>query len=169
MGGKRTGQRVHLYLFPAAVILFAALGFAATDAIAAERGMTGDLRNAQRLFAAGELEPSLGLYERIVRDSRGQPPADQALFGIGLIFIHPGYRGMDRQKATKTFKRLIEEHPESARAPEAKVLITVLDENVKLKKALSEAVNENARLQEIIEKSREIDIEIEQKKKGGQR
>jgi hypothetical protein len=70
---------------------------------------------------------------------------------MSLIYAHPGNPKKDYQRATALLRRLIKEHPESPFADMAKVWNGVLQENEKLT--------------EMIEKTKRVDIEVEEKRK----
>ncbi|MDH5767649.1 MAG: hypothetical protein OEZ31_01650 [Nitrospirota bacterium] len=71
-------------------------------------------------------------------------PADEALFNIGLIYSHYGYQKKDYKKSLTFYKRLVRDFPMSPLVEQAKIWIGVL---------------------EVIEKTKQVDIEIEEKKK----
>ncbi|MGC1456401.1 MAG: tetratricopeptide repeat protein, partial [Nitrospirota bacterium] len=72
------------------------------------------------------------------------PPGDEALFYMGLIYVHYGNLKKDYSKALTFFRRVAKEFPQSLRAEEAKIWVGVL---------------------EAIEKAKQVDIQIEEKKK----
>jgi tetratricopeptide (TPR) repeat protein len=108
-----------------------------------------------------------------------QPPADEALFNAALAYAHLGHAGKDYRKSIDAFKRVLHEFPQSPFAGRAAIWIDVLQENERsrgeieeLNRAAREAKQENERLiREIgelnrtIDKSNQIDIEIDAKKK----
>jgi hypothetical protein len=124
-----------------------------------------DLADARRLLAAGDYQSALRINETVLKTSAGKPPADEALFNIGIIFAHPGNRNRDYQRSIVSFRRLVKEYPQSALADQASIWAGVLEENIKLRRSSSEAQQENARLKQIIEKSKAVDIQMEEKKR----
>jgi len=188
VGRKRTRQRNHVHLCIAVVMCFAIIGCAAggdiieppketvparpdvhRDLADARRDFAAarrrDLADARRLLAAGDYQSALRINETVLKTSAGKPPADEALFNIGIIFAHPGNRGRDYQRSITSFRRLAKEYPQSPLADQASLWAGVLEENIKLRRASSEALQENARLKQIIEKSKAVDVEIEEKKR----
>ena len=188
MGRKRTRQRNHVYLCIAVVMCFAVIGCAAEgdiieppkesvpaspdvhrDLADARRDFAAarrrDLADARRLLAAGDYQSALRINETVLKTSAGKPPADEALFNIGIIFAHPGNRSRDYQRSIVSFRRLVKEYPRSPLADQASIWAGVLEDNIKLRRALSEAQQENTRLKQIIEKSKAVDVEIEEKKR----
>ncbi|MGA2517335.1 MAG: hypothetical protein ABSG44_12400 [Thermodesulfobacteriota bacterium] len=85
-------------------------------------------------------------------------PGDEALFNAGLIYAHPGYPKRDYQKSLDHFKRLVKVFPQSPFAGQAKIWIGILQENERLKREIEE-------LNKTINKSKQVDIEIDEKKK----
>jgi tetratricopeptide (TPR) repeat protein len=114
---------------------------------------------SQKLLAEGNHEGALMENQRILSLSGQNPPADEALFNMGLIHAHPGYGKRDYTKSLALFKRLIKDHPRSPWAEQAKTWVGVLQENEKLSHSIEE-------LSRVIEKSKQVDIEIEEKKRG---
>jgi hypothetical protein len=107
------------------------------------------------------------------------PPADEALFQLGLLYAHFKNPAKDHPKALHHFRKLIEDHPRSPWAERAQVWMALLQENetaYKLANRLREEnfssaqtikklKEENDNLAEVIQKLKQIDIEIEEKKK----
>ena len=73
-----------------------------------------------------------------------KPPGDAALFNMGLLHVHYANPKRDIVQARIFFARLVEEFPESPRTEEARIWVSIL---------------------ETMEKTRQIDIEIEEKKR----
>ena len=191
MGRKRTGARKHLYFCIANLIFLTSLGCATSEKtierievevatlkpseegvqakpVASERpklmeptptelipvGAHVPVLRAKKLFSQGDYEGSLKENEKALSLSNGKPPADEALFNMGLIYVHFANPRKDYGKALGFLKRLMKEYPQSPWTEEAKVWVAVLQENEKLS--------------EMIEKSKQVDIEIEEmKRKNG--
>jgi len=98
----------------------------------------------QDLLAHDDYESSLKENQEALSLSGKNPPGDEALFNMGLIYCHYGYSQKDYKKSLGLFKRLLKEHPQSHLVEQAKIWIGVL---------------------EVIEKTKQVDIEIEEKKK----
>jgi hypothetical protein len=88
---------------------------------------------------------------------------------MALVFAHQGNPNKDYQKSITFLKRLVREYPHSALKDQAGLWSEVLEENIKLRKASTEAQQENAKLKQIIEQSKKVDIEIEEKKREEKR
>jgi outer membrane protein assembly factor BamD (BamD/ComL family) len=87
--------------------------------------------------------------------SNRQPPGDEALFNIGLIYAHSGNPKKDYRKALDSFRKVIADYPKSPFVEQAKIWVGILQEN--------------ERLNQVIENSREVDMEIEERKRGKQK
>jgi TolA-binding protein len=77
---------------------------------------------------------------------------------MGLILAHPGNSKKDYAKSLALFKRLMKDHPRSPWTEQAQAWVGVLQENEKLSRSIEE-------LSRVIEKSKQVDIEIEEKKR----
>jgi tetratricopeptide (TPR) repeat protein len=113
---------------------------------------------SQKLLAEGNFEGALKENQRILSLSGQNPPGDEALFNMGLIHAHPGYPKRDTTKSLALFKRLIKDHPQSPWVEQAKTWVGVFQENEKMSRSIEE-------LNRVIEKSKQVDIEIEEKKR----
>jgi tetratricopeptide (TPR) repeat protein len=109
------------------------------------------LVRSQRLLAQGDFDGALAAAQRALALSPRRPPEDDALLTLGLIYAHPGNPKKDFKKSLEFFSRLVKEYPKSLSAEEGKVWIGVLQENEKLT--------------EVIQKSKQVDLEIEEKKR----
>ena len=119
----------------------------------------------QRLVAQGDYEAALEENQKVLSLSPDGPPADQALYNMGLIYAHPGNPKRDYVKSIAFFKRLIKEYPQSARAERAKIWVQLIQEGDNAKRAAATLTQENDKLKRMIEESRKVDIQIEEKKK----
>ena len=105
--------------------------------------------------------------------------SDERLFDIGISYADPGNSTKDYNKSITTFKKLVTEYPNSVWIYRGHVISEILQENAKLKrqgtdlsqenaklkKQGTDLSQENAKLKEIIEQSKQVDIEIEKKKR----
>jgi tetratricopeptide (TPR) repeat protein len=113
---------------------------------------------SQKLLAEGNYEGALKENQRILSFSGQNPPGDEALFNIGLIHAHPGNTKKDYGKSLTFFRRLIKEYPQSSCFEQAKIWAGILQDNEKLSRSIEE-------LSQVLEKSKQVDIEIEEKKR----
>ena len=110
-----------------------------------------NLGRAEQLIKQGDYEGSLKENQRVLSISGKNPPGDKALFNMGLIYAHGENPKKDYEKSLLFFKKVLTDYPQSPWAEEAKIWVGVLQENEKLKK--------------VIEKFKEVDIEVEEKKR----
>jgi len=82
--------------------------------------------------------------EQILQSAGKSPPADEALYNLGLIYAHNDNPAKDYSKAQEYFARLTREFPDSPLAEEARIWLGLFG---------------------VFEKMRQIDLEIEQQKK----
>ena len=109
------------------------------------------LLRSKRLLPRGDYAGSLKESQRVLSLPGKNPPKDQALFQIGLIYAHVDNPQKDFGKALEYFRRVIKDYPKSPLAEEARVWAGVLQENEKLS--------------QVIEKSKQVDISVEEKKR----
>jgi TolA-binding protein len=99
---------------------------------------------SQKLLVKGDYEGALEENQKILSRYPNKPPGDEALFNMGLIYAHSKNPQKDYQKSILFFSKLVEGYPRSALTEQAKIWIGVL---------------------QVIEKSKQIDIQIEEMKK----
>lgn len=158
MGRKQNGARKHLYLCIACMIFTSLAGCAALKEMEAKREAREYLITAQKLFNQGDYEGSLKENQKVLSVYDNVPPGDEALFNAGIIYAHYGYPKRDYQRSLDHFKRLVKVFPQSPFARQAKIWIGILQENERLKREIEE-------LNKTINKSKQVDIEIDEKKK----
>jgi TolA-binding protein len=109
------------------------------------------LFRGQKLLTQGDYEGSLRENQRILSVSAHTPPGDEALFNMGLTYAHSGNPKKDYGKSLDSFKKLLKDFPHSPLVEQAKIWIGVLQENEKLT--------------QMLERSKQVDIEIEERKR----
>ena len=104
---------------------------------------------------------------------------EEAIFMLGLIYSHPGNPNKDLSRSLDFMKRLAKEYPNSFFGQEAKAWINILlvnekvgKENEKLMKEHEKLIKENEKLMKehekmskMLEEYKQVDIEIEDKKR----
>ncbi len=158
MGRKRTRTWMYLYLSIACMIFISLAGCATLKEMEAKRETPEYFITAQKLLDQGDYEGALRENEKVLSLYDNIPPGDEALFNLGLIYAHYGYPKRDYKKSLDLFKRLVKMFPQSPLAGQAKLWIGILQENERLNRELEE-------LKKTIKKSKQVDIEIEEKKK----
>ena len=108
------------------------------------READGHLQTAQQLMAKGEYEGSLREIQKVLALAKDNAPADAAVFYMALIHAHPDNAKKDNKKAIGFFNRVVKSYPESPWAEQAKIWIGVLDG---------------------LEKLKQVDLEIEERKR----
>jgi tetratricopeptide (TPR) repeat protein len=106
---------------------------------------------SQRLLASGDFEGFISENQRILSLAHPRSPKDEALFNLGLAYAHEGNPKKDFLKSLDFFKRLIQEHPKSPLVEQAKIWVGLLQEY--------------ASLNQVIQKLKQVDIEVEERKR----
>jgi len=151
MGRKRSGKRQHLYLTVACLILVIAAGCAPVRVQAPECPKcpecpkSDSLMRVESLLSKGNFEGAMKKSQDILARSPKTPPGDEALMDMGLISAHYANPKKDYKKAMSYFMRMEREFPQSPLVEEAKIWVGVL---------------------QAFEKAKQVDIEIEEMKKG---
>jgi tetratricopeptide (TPR) repeat protein len=109
------------------------------------------LERAAQLFKQGDYDGSLKENQRVLSLAGKNLPGDRALFNMGLIYAHGEYLEKDYEKSLPFFNKIISDYPQSPLVEEAKLWVRVL--------------RENGKLREVIEKFKEVDIAVEEKKR----
>ena len=155
MGRKpgRTGK--YLYICIASVIFLSPSGCAFVREIKSRQEAREFVLRGQKLLAQGDYEGSLKESQKVLSLSPDGSPADEAVFNMGLVYAYAGNPKRDYRKAMGLFRKLISEYPQSPLVEQAKAWVGVLQ------------VNE--RLSQMLDKSKQVDIEIEEMKRGKER
>jgi tetratricopeptide (TPR) repeat protein len=106
------------------------------------------LISAQNLLAKGDYEGSLRESQRVLALLKDEPPADTAIFNMGLVYAHPKNPKKDNKRAISFFSRVIKGYPDSPWVEQAKIWVGVLDG---------------------VEKLKQVDLEIEERKRARSR
>ncbi len=114
--------------------------------------------NSLELLSQGKYEEASKEIQKLLSPSPRHPLEDEALFQMGLIYTHPGNPKKDYGKSMNYFKKLIKDYPQSSWSELAKIWTGMLQENERLTQTVD-------KLNQTIEKSKQVDIEIEEKKK----
>ena len=102
------------------------------------------LQLAQSLLAKGDYDGSLRESRKVLTLVNDQSPADAAVFNMGLVYANPKNPKRDNKQAIGFFNRVIKGYPASPWAEQAKIWVGVLDG---------------------VEKLKQVDIDIEEKKR----
>jgi outer membrane protein assembly factor BamD (BamD/ComL family) len=123
------------------------------------------LRQAQKLLALGQYDASLKESFKVLSIAPNGYPGDEAMFTIGLIYAYTKYQKRDYGKAVTSLNKVIKEYPQGNWSGQAKILLDIIQENEKMKRISSEASQENEKLKSMIEQSKKVDLEVEEKKR----
>ncbi len=173
MGGKRTGTGKYIFLCTAFLTCLFIASCASVDS-----PLIGKLQEvqpwdeprqhlirAQKLLVKGDYETALEENEKALSLSAKNPPGDEALYNIALVYAYPGNPKRDYVKSSATLRRLIKEYPQSPWTDQAKTWAQVMQESENAKRAVAAVQQENDKLKRIIDESRKVDMEIEEKKR----
>jgi len=116
------------------------------------------LLRARKLLEGRDYEGSLKENQEILSLSGQNPPGDEAIFNMGLIYAHFGNPKKDYNKSIGFFRRLVKEYPQSPFAEQAKVWTGILRENEKFSQTIQ-------KLNQVIEEFKQVDIEVEERKR----
>ena len=116
------------------------------------------LLQARRLLEQRDYEGALKENQKILSFSNQNPPGDEALFNMGLIYAHFSNPKKDYGKSVVFFRKLMKDYPQSPLVEQARIWTGILQENEKLSQTIQ-------KLNQVIEESKHVDIEIEEKKR----
>jgi outer membrane protein assembly factor BamD (BamD/ComL family) len=123
------------------------------------------LVQGKRLLAMGQYDASIKENLKVLSIAPNGPPGDEAILAIGLIYAYSKYQKKDYGKAVASLTKIIKEYPESNWSGHAKILLDIIQENERLKRVSAEANHENEKLKSMIEQSKKVDLEVEEKKR----
>ncbi len=152
------------------------------------------LVHGKKLLAQRNYEGALKEWQIVLSMSGGKPPADESLLYIGQTYCDPENPKKDFAKSIASFQRLAKEYPQSPWADTARIWVEQLKEQERLKRVMSESLQENerlkkqwndaaqenerlkrlsnetlqenAKLKKIVEQSKTVDVEIDEKKRN---
>lgn len=136
MGRKPVGQRQYFYFCLALLIFVAGCSLQETTR---DREMRDALTSGNSLFAHGDYDGSLKIFQNLTVLAQDGPPGDVATYNMGLVYAHPQYAKRDIQKAIGSFSRVITRYPDSPWAAQAKVWVGVLNETESSKQEIEKS------------------------------
>jgi len=157
MGGKSHGARQLIRLrFAEIIILLVALAGCSLFRPPPEDDPARQaLARAKRLLTQQDYDGAAKENQRAITLVANKPPADEAIFYLGVIAANVANPKRDNRLATGYFNRVVREYPQSPWVDQAKAWVGVLQANDKLA--------------ETLEKSKQVDIEIEEKRRQKER
>lgn len=90
---------------------------------------------------------------------------DQALFQMGLNYAHSGNPDRNYKKSKKCFQRILKEYPDSDIRDKAGIWVLFLQEMIEKNREINNLQNQLEGLQYQIERLKEVDLGIEEKKR----
>ncbi len=122
------------------------------------------------MISQGHYEAAYIENQKILQEGRGAP--DVALFNMGMISAHSGNPKKNYPRALLSFRTLVKDYPQSPMGEPAKTWIQVLEEYQKMAderrattRERESLVQEKEKLKYTIEKSRQVDVEIEKRRR----
>ena len=172
MGRKRTRAREFIYFCIVILILFTSFRCAVLSEkqkveVRDEesqrkeetlRILSEHLLRARKLLEQRDYDGSFKENQKILSLSGQNPPGDEALFNMGLIYAHFGNPKKEYGRSIGFFRKLTKDYPHSPLVVQARIWMGILQENEKLSQTIQ-------KLNQVIEESKQVDIEIEEKKR----
>ena len=152
MGRERARQGKYFY-FCLALLIFLS-GCSLLQESTRRREMRDTLATGNQLLVRGDFDGSLRAFQSVAAQQK--PPADVALYRMGLVYAHPQNPQRDLPKALGSFAQLVSAYPASPWAESAKVWVGVLEEAENSKRDIEKS-------REAIEKSKQ---ELEQNRQA---
>ena len=165
MGGKQNRARKYLYISIACIIILSLIGCVMLTELKTKWSARESFVAAQKFLDQGDYEGALKENQKVLAAHGHVPPGDESLFNLGLIYAHFGYSKRDYEKSLDYFKRLVKVFPRSPLAGQAKIWIGVLQKYEKLSTENERLNKEVEELRITIKKSKQVDLEIDVKKK----
>ena len=170
MSGHKAGWRSPwLSLWP-----LAALGLVLISCASApgSRLWTSAAFPPQRVMASGDYQGFRRDNERQLKRCGGWTPCDVALFNLVFVYAYPDSPYRNARRARQFLKELQNQYPDSAWAAQGQMLMAFVQDRVSSEEVQqrlrSELRSQEAMIRKLrgqLDRSREIDLEIEQKER----
>ena len=151
MGRERVRPRQYFYFCFA--LLISVAGCSLQDA-GRQRELSEGVTQGNNLLAQKDFDGSLKAFYEVWSLARNKPPADIAMYSMGLIYAHPQNPKRDLQKAVYSFDQTVRYNPNSALAQQARVWIAVLQDAEKAQEELELSRQELDRSKQEAERNR---------------
>jgi hypothetical protein len=169
MGRKQFSRRKYLLFLVAGLILFLSVGCASLEKFFGDESSSSEgkpevkngkkedvfksnLLEAKRLFRLGEYEAAFREYQNTAVLLKKNPPADEALFFMGLIQAYPENPRKDFRRSMEFMRSVLTDFPQSVYFEPAKAWIGVLQENERLSRTSEKVLQEKETLSKELEK-----------------
>jgi outer membrane protein assembly factor BamD (BamD/ComL family) len=134
----------HVLLFISSIIFLIFSGCVTFKEMNTKHYARENLLHSNELLAKGDFKGALEENRKVLSLFVKEPPGDEALFNMGLIYSHYKNPEKDYKESIKYFTELINNYPQSPLIEQTQIWRDVLN---------------------VIEKAKQVDIEIEKKKK----
>ena len=159
MGRKQSTMWKYFYICFTLIVVFT---FGSGCAVLREMGPGGvaqrHLDEAERRLAKKDYEGALTESQTALAQTSNPHLRQKALFQMAIVYSHQGSHHKDYKKAVSTFRTLSESKPQSPFALYAQIWLSLREANTTL-------TDQNRKLKQILEKIKQVDIEIEQKRR----
>ena len=168
MGGKRTGTGKYVHCCVAILTCLLLSQCAALDrspllqSLLPRDESRQHLVQAQQLLAQGDYETALKENQKALSLSADNPPGDEALYNMALVYTCPGNPKRDSVKSVAAFKRLIKEYPQSAWIEQANIWVQVIQEGEHAKRVTATLTQENKMLKQENENAKRVTTTLTQ-------
>ena len=176
MGAKRPRRGQPFFLHFTCWLILAFTAIACLHVSGSRQGEL-HLASARDLLAGGDYQGALMENYRVLAND-APDLTDRALFQIGLIYAHPKNPDRNYPAALESFQRIVHQFPESPLSQDAEIWSRVIgliidqqkqahllwENNAILEKQVQTQKQKISRLIDQLEKLKNIDIKIEEKK-----
>ena len=152
MGRKRA--RPGQYFYFCFALLISVAGCSLLQQSTRQRELNEGLIKGNSLLARDDFEGALKAFNDVWSAAGNQPPADLAMYSMGLVYAHPQNPKRDLQKALKCFDQTMQYNPASTLAEQARVWIAVLKESESAQEELEKSRQEIERSKQEAERNR---------------
>lgn len=151
--GREPSRRRQYFYFCVALLIFLT-GCSLLQEQSQRHEMSEALAAGNSLFARGDFDESLNMYQKVLVTARGKPPADLATYNMGLIYAHSKNPKRNLRKAMDAFDRIIRTYPDSPWVEQAKVWLGVLNDTEESKQEVEKAKQDLEQSRQELEKNR---------------
>jgi tetratricopeptide (TPR) repeat protein len=148
MGRERIRVWKYFYFSIACLTLLSLCGCAAIKRTGLRNEAQEHFLRGQALLSQRNFEGALTEFQKVLSLPPDIPLKDEALLNMGLVYAHFGNPQKDLEKSLEFFKRIIKHYPKSPLVEQARIWVGMLEENEKLN--------------QVIRKLKQVDIEIEE-------
>jgi len=157
MGEKQARKRKYLFFYCTCflTILLLGIGCAATLNFQKRQQSEKSFKKGEKFIIKGRYKEALIEYEKVLRLFPKVSPGDNALFHIGLIWLHPGNPQRDYDKSLISFQSVIHNFPQTRLRETAKVLSYTVTELIRSKNDIKKLKKSADSLQNRLRKKNE--------------